>query len=78
MSVEAAKLLIRVKTRLGKSVPLYAKRIVQGQDSSESHMLRAHRELEGLLMNMNKSKRTTQFELDSELKQWFAKRGEHA
>ncbi|AGS81901.1 hypothetical protein O152_gp017 [Pseudomonas phage PaBG] len=70
MSKEAAQHLINLKTRLGKSVPAYAKEIVAGERASGE---RAEKELLDALNQMRNTKRAEVFKADPELAAWYAK-----
>ncbi len=68
MSKEAAQHLINLKTRLGKSVPAYAKEIVAGQRESGE---RVNTELYSALAQMRNTKRDAIFKEDAALAKWY-------
>lgn len=70
MSKQAAQFLIDLKTRLGKSVPTYAKEIVAGQRESGE---RASNELFVVLNQMRSTKREEIFKSTPDLKAWYDK-----
>lgn len=65
---EAAKLLVAVKTKLGKTVPQYAKEIVAGTRVAGD---RAAMELSIMFCQMNDKQRYRLMDEDKELKTWF-------
>lgn len=65
---DAAKLLIAVKTKLGKVVPEYAKEIVAGTRAVND---RAATELSTLLCQINAKTRSLLLHGNPELKTWF-------
>lgn len=66
----AAALLVTVKTKLGKTVPDYAKKLAA--DPTGGNMARAERELFDLLTSMRNSTRKELFAQDTRLQVWFA------
>lgn len=66
----AAALLVKVKTKLGKSVPEYAKKLAA--NPSSGRMDRAERELYDLLTSMRSTTRRELFAEHADLNQWFA------
>jgi len=65
---DAAKLLVRTKTKLGKVVPQYAKDIVAGTRTAGD---RAAMELSIMLCQMRDTNRSRLLHDDAELKTWF-------
>lgn len=65
---EAAKLLVAVKTKLGKVVPQYSKEIVAGTRVAGD---RAAMELSIMLCQMNAKQQSRLLAEDKELKTWF-------
>lgn len=66
----AATLLVRVKTKLGKTVPDYAKKLAA--DPTDGNMARAERELFDMITTMRNTTRKELFAQDTSLQVWFA------
>jgi len=67
----AATLLVKVKTKLGKAVPEYAKKIANWDPHTIAEGQRAQAELEKLLTQMRRSQRHKLFEEMPKLALWY-------
>lgn len=67
--INAATLLVSVKTKLGKTVPDYAKKLAS--DHTDGNMARAERELFDMLTTMRSTTRKQLFAEDTSLHAWF-------
>ena len=67
----AATLLVKVKTKLGKSVPEYAKKIANWDGCTAAESRRVQDELEKLLTQMRRGVRKQLFEEDPKLALWY-------